>query len=162
MTTDGSLFDKFNFFDSDDREKSIVGTSFKLAAQIAPYVIPGVNAYYGGVTAAINLAAVMPTFYKALEGMLLGDKVTGATKLATAGENYLSKFVQNSISDESQDSLFNYEQMGQLVTSVFAQIYQQRAAATLATFVKSPKNKLFDKKLKELLDEPNKNFIINN
>lgn len=161
MTTDGSLFDKFNFFDSDDREKSIAGTTFKLAAQIAPYVIPGFNAVYGGVTAAVNLAAVLPTFYKAFEGMLMGDTKTKTSRLATAGEGYLSKFVQTSISDESQDSLFNYEQLGQLVTSVFAQIYQQRAAATLATIVKSPKNQVFDKKLKELLDEPSRHFITN-
>jgi len=32
-----------DFFDSDGREKSIAGTTFKTVAAIAPYLIPGVN-----------------------------------------------------------------------------------------------------------------------
>jgi hypothetical protein len=101
----------------------------------------------------------MPTFYKAFEGMLIGDNVTEGTKAATAMESYLSKLVNTSISDASQDSLFNYEQLGQMVTSVFAQIYQQRAAASLSKVVNSSKNAAFDAKLKEVMDEPAQEFI---
>lgn len=40
LTTDGSIIDQYNFLDSDGREKSIVGTTMKLATEIAPFFIP--------------------------------------------------------------------------------------------------------------------------
>lgn len=150
MTADGSFWNKFDFFDSDEREKSIVGTTFKLASQIAPFVIPGFNAYYGGVAAAMGLASVLPTFYKSLEGILFGDTKTGVTDIATAAENYIAKFSQQSLSDEAQSSMFNYEQLGQMVTSVFSQIYEQRAAASLSKYIKNPQNAMIEKKILEL------------
>ncbi len=161
LTTDGSLFNKFDFFDSDDRQKSIAGTTFKLASQIAPYLIPGFNTYYGGVTAAIGLASVLPTFYKAFEGMLIGDNKTSLTDAATSAESYLAKYNQMSISDESQGSMFNYEQIGQMVTQVFSQIYQQRAAASLSNIFYNPKNAVIDKKIAELTEGVNNEFIKN-
>lgn len=162
LTADETFLNKFDFFDSDSREKSMVGTTFKLAAQIAPYVVPGVNLVYGGVTAAVNLASVMPAFYKSFEGILLGDRVTDSTKVATAAESYLAKFVQSSKSDESQGSLFNYEQIGQLVADVFSQIYQQRAAASLAVIAKRPKNLKIEQEIKELTDEATKSAFLTN
>ena len=132
LTTDGSIFNEFDFLDSDGREKSVAGTTFKLAAQIAPYLIPGFNVYYGGVSAAIGLSSVLPTFYKSFEGLLLGENKSGLTDAATAAEGYMAKFKTQSFSDESQGTMFNYEQMGQMVTSVFSQIYEQRAAASLS------------------------------
>ena len=82
LTTDGSMINQFDFLDSDGREKSIPGTVFKLAAEIAVF-IPGVGTYYGGVRAAVGLASALPTFYKAIEGLLLGDEETSLTKSAT-------------------------------------------------------------------------------
>ena len=143
LTTDGTMLNKFDFFDADSREKSIAGTTFKLAAQIAPFLIPGVNLYYGGVSAAVGLASVLPTFYKSFEGMLLGDTKSGVSDLATAAEGYMAKFKQKSYSDEAQGSMFNYEQLGDMVASTFSQIYEQRAAASLAkVFMKNGSTKL--------------------
>lgn len=159
LTTDGSFWNTFDFYDSDEREKSIPGVTFKLASQIAPYLIPGFNLYYGGVSAAIGLASVLPTFYKAFEGILMGETKTSLTDSATAAESYLAKFTQNSISDEAQSSFFNYEQLGQMATDVFSQIYEQRAAASLAKIIKSPRTAIFDKKIAELTEGANQEFI---
>jgi hypothetical protein len=159
MTTDGSLWNSFDFFDADEREKSLTGTTVKLAAQIIPYVIPGVNLWYGGITAAISLAAVMPTFYKSLEGMLLGEKQSSLNRAATAAEGYLSKYVQTSTSDEAQGSMFNYEQLGGMVAAVFGQIYQQRAAASLSLLMNRPKNLEINKRIAQLTDEINDEFV---
>ena len=65
----------------------------------------------------------------------------------------------NSLSDKAQDSFFNYEQLGQMATDVFSQIYEQRAAASLAKIIKSPRTAMFDKKIAELTDEANQQFI---
>lgn len=150
LTTDGSFANKFDIWDSDSREKSILSTSAKVAFDIAPFLIPGAGTIYGGIKAAIGLSTVMPTFYKSLEGMLLGDTTSSSRDMATAAEGYLAKFNQNSISDAGQDSLFNYEQMSQIVSSIFSQIYEQRAAASLAMIIKKPSMNIWEGKAKEI------------
>lgn len=141
LTTDGSVANNFDFFDADGREKSILKTSVRLAAELAPLLIPGFNKHYAGVKAALGLASVMPTFYKSFEGILLGEHESAANKLATAAEGYISKFTTQSFSDEAQGSFFNYEQMSQMVADIFSQIYEQRAMASLSKYmVKNPVN----------------------
>lgn len=74
LTDDGSLANKYiDFWDSDGREKSIAKSTAKLVFDIAPFFIPGVGQVYGGIKAAISLSSILPTFYKAFEGILLGD-----------------------------------------------------------------------------------------
>jgi hypothetical protein len=86
------MIDKFNFLDSDGREKAITGTVFKLAFEIAPFLIPGFGIFkdamsipsiYGGIKAAIGMATAMPTLYKSVEGLLLGETNTTLTQGAT-------------------------------------------------------------------------------
>ena len=148
LTTDGSLADKYNFLDSDGKNKSIAGIGFKVAAEIAPLLIPGVGIYYGGIKAAVTLASVLPTFYKSFEGLIMGDDKTPLTDAATAAEGYMSKFVTSSISEKGQTSAFSGEQMSSMVSSIFSQLYEQRAAASLAKlFTKSQDEAL---KVKEI------------
>lgn len=77
LTDDTSAINKVDFFDSDGKDKSVIGTTAKLAAEIAPFLIPGFNTIYGGFKAAVGLASVLPTFYKSMEGILLGDNPSG-------------------------------------------------------------------------------------
>ena len=51
-----------------------------------------------------------------------------------ASQGYLAKYNQRSVSDKSQGSLFNYEQLGGIVSDIYSQIYEQRAAAGLSKF----------------------------
>lgn len=158
LTTDGTVANQFDFFDSDSKEKSALKTTLKIAAEIAPYLIPGFNTYYGGVNAALGLASVMPTFYKSIEGLLLGDSKSGLTDVATAAEGYMAKFTASSFSDEAQESMFNYEQMGTMVSQIFSQIYEQRAMASLSKYMmKSPIN--MAAKEQEYAKEINKNIL---
>lgn len=152
LTTDGSFVNKLDIWDSDSKEKSVWATTAKVAFDIAPFLIPGVGEVYGGIKAAIGLSAVMPTFYKSLEGMLLGDTPSYSMEMATAAEGYLAKFNQNSISDASQGTFFNYEQMSQMVSSVFSQLYEQRAAASLAMIIKKPSMNIWEGKAKEVAE----------
>lgn len=140
LTKEDSALNKFDFFDSDDKHKSIVGTIMKTAAKSIPYCIPYVNAAWGGITAAINLASVMPTFAKTLEGIAVGDKETAFSKKANSVENYFKKF-DNSHSDAAT-GIINFEGMMDTVSDVFGQLYQMRAAAQLSSLFKNTaKNK---------------------
>lgn len=144
LTTDGSIVNKFDFLDSDGRTKSMAGTAFKIGLEIAPFLIPSFGVFkgiasipsiYGGIKAAIGLTTVMPTLYKSFEGLLLGDNDTSLTQGATELEGWLSKYTQTSVSDEASQSLFSGEQMVNMVGDIFSQIYEQRAAASLAKLI---------------------------
>lgn len=145
LTVDGSAFNKLDFFDSDGREKSLIGTTAKLAVEIAPLLIPGVNTFYGGYKMAMGLAYVLPTFYKSIEGIFLGDSnvgnETGLWKAATQTQGYLAKFNTRSTSDEGTATMANFEQLAGLVSDVYSQIYEQRAAASLSKIVYKINNK---------------------
>ena len=142
ITVDGSKLNKVDFFDSDGKDKSVFGTTMKLATQVAPYLIPGVNVYYGGMKMALGLATVLPTFYKAAEALFTGDtekgNETSLWKAMNTAQGYLSKYDVRSISDAGSQSMWNYEQMGSMVADTFSQIYEQRAAGSLSNlFYKS-------------------------
>jgi len=76
LTKEGSWANKIDFFDSDDKHKSKFGTVAKTVAAIAPFMFPVAREIWGGVTAAIGLATVLPTFGKMMEGIAIGDKET--------------------------------------------------------------------------------------
>lgn len=155
LTTDGSFANKFDLFDNDNKETSALKTTIKLAAEITPLLIPGFNTYYAGVRAAVGLASVLPTLYKSFEGILLGDMSTASRDVATAAEGYLAKYNQTSLSDEGQKSMFNYENVAQMTSDIFAQIFEQRAAASLSKIIKGPKAIVFTEKQKELAEKAN-------
>lgn len=163
LTKEGTSINKIDFFDSDGKDKSIFGTTMKLASEIAPYLIPGFNIYYGGVKMAIGLASILPTFYKAAEGILLGDNTTGIETDMWKGmnslEGFMSKYSTKSMSDESQGSMWNYEQLGSLVTDVFSQIYEQRAAASLSKLFYKINETEHLNRLKGITDEVLENAV---
>lgn len=149
LTTDGSVFNRFDFFDSDGREKSIGKTAMKTIVEIAPLLIPGVNTWYGGTRAAVGLATVMPTFYKSIESWLLGDNNSSFTDPVSKAEGWLAKFNQSSSSDKGAQGFWNFEQMSSMITDIFSQIYEQRAMASLSKYLMRP-DKLLDKRLEEM------------
>jgi hypothetical protein len=135
LTKEDSWLNKVDFFDSDDKDKSAIGTIMKTAAKIAPYFIPYVNTFWGGATAVMSLAEVMPTFAKMLEGLAVGDRETAFTRKMNSLENYFKRF-DTSYSDEAQGKLFGMEQLGSTVSDIFGQLYQMRFMAGLARYGK--------------------------
>lgn len=134
LTKEGTTANKLDFFDSDSYEKSVGGVAMKTLAAMAPYTIPGLNTWYGAFTAITGLAAVLPTFYKSMEGVITGDRNTELTKSATALENWFRKF-DPSMSRKGQENFFSVEGIGNLLADTFGQLYQQRAAASLSKFL---------------------------
>jgi len=131
LTKEDSWANNIDFFDSDDKKKSIAGTVAKTVAAVAPYLIPGFREVWGGITAAVALSSVMPTFAKMMEGIVLGDKETGFTKAMNATENFFNKF-DDSYSDKGKQSTINFETLMGTVGDIFGQLYQMRAAASLS------------------------------
>jgi hypothetical protein len=92
LTKEDSWLNNIDFWDSDEKDKSVAGIALKTAFTALPYLIPGVQEYYGALTALGGLMSVMPTFYKSMERALLGQSNSGLSDEATAMENWFRKF----------------------------------------------------------------------
>ena len=172
ITREGSALNKIDFFDSDGKDKSVFGTTMKLASEIAPFLIPGFNIggaaikvaeWYGALKMGIGLASVLPTFYKAAEGIILGDNKDGIEtdlwKGMNATEGFMKKFTDRSLSDSSSGSMWNYEQLGSMVSDVFSQIYEQRAIAGMSKILYKMDDEADLKRLENLVNEAGQKAI---
>lgn len=163
LTKEDSWLNEINVFDSDERDKSIPGIVMKTAFMALPYLIPGVNTYYGALTALGGFTSVLPTFYKSLERTLLGESNSGLSKEATALENWFRKF-EVGRTDHAKENFFSLEGLGSMLADTFGQLHQQRAAASLAKyFYKIPGADELDKlnglewqKIRPLVEKQNK------
>lgn len=131
LTKEDSWANNIDFFDSDDKNKSLGGIAAKFVAQSLPYMFPVVREIWGGVTATIGLATVLPTFGKMLEGIAHGDEETDFTRTMSSMENFLNRF-GSSHSDKGNSSMLNLETMADTLSDIFGQLYQMRAAASLS------------------------------
>ena len=116
ITTDGSKWNKYDFFDSDDKDKSYLGSLFKVAATLAPLATP-IAPYYVGVGLALQTAKL---------GATLGKIFTGNDNKVLSSIEGFVKSVQPSVSDESMEEMWTVENMLNLVGDVYMQLYQQR------------------------------------
>lgn len=105
LTTDGSYWNQFDFFDSDGLTKSIGSTILKNAVLIAPTLIPGVGEIYGALTAGMALAQSLPVLGKSIDGLITNDTLGNSFGRAmTDMENWASRF-QGSISDAGRQRM---------------------------------------------------------
>jgi hypothetical protein len=118
LTKEDSWANNIDFFDSDDKKKSIGGTVLKTAAAVLPYLFPVAREIWGGITAAVSLSSVLPTFAKMAEGVVLGDQETGFTKSMNAVENYFKKF-DKSTSDAGKQNIINFESLMGTIGDVY-------------------------------------------
>ena len=125
LTTDGSAWNKYDFFDSDDIKKDTFGSLSRAVVQIAPVFIPYVNTAYMAARIGINMAEIMPAIGK----VFLGSD----NELMSQIEGW-NKAFSFSTSDSTQGS----EELGieadpwtmetglKLVSDVFTQLAEQR------------------------------------
>lgn len=141
LTIDGSKWDKYNFFDSDDLDKSVIGTMAKTAFKVGMMFIPGVGKYYGAMTAAKELGKLFPVLFKSIEGIATGDISTSrSAQTATDIQAWFSRF-DSSVSDYGRQSFWNIENLCKLIEDSSMQLFQQRVIGNIPKmFV--PKNSI--------------------
>lgn len=118
LTKEGSWLNRYDFFDSDDKEKSVMGSLFKNAAIILPAFIPGVGAYYIGASLGFQAAKLATVGARMLGG---GTD----TPWINYTENWLNQFGMN-VSQHSKENAFTVENFLGLAGDVFMQLKQQR------------------------------------
>lgn len=159
LTKEGSWLNRYDFFDSDDKEKSVIGSMFKNAAIILPAFISGVGTYYIGASLGLQ-AAKLAT----VGARMLGGGTDSSFLNHT--ENWLNQFGMN-VSQHSKENAFTIENFLGLAGDVFMQLKQQRwlfkQAPKLFGFKtditdKSAADDLFEQYKKTRLSELNKRF----
>lgn len=149
LTIDGTTLNKFDPFDSDGLSKSIGSTIAKTVVSIAPLLIPGVGEIYGTAGVFAGLAAVMPTFGKAINGMVSSitgtDSNNAVKQRLTNMENWFGRFGE-SLSDKGKSGFMNLENIANIMVSSAGQLYSQRQLAKLTNTLTKGGTQLFSSK----------------
>lgn len=126
LLRESSSWNKYNFFDSDDYEKSFVGTIAKTVFKTIPYFIPYVNYAVGAITALEAFGRVLPVIGKAVNGVWTNDSENEFYKTMNRWEGFISRF-DPTVTQESQQNLVTWENFGNLISSISGQLFQQKA-----------------------------------
>lgn len=120
ITKEDSKWNKIDFLDSDDLEKSVMGSVAKNVALVGSLFLPG------GVGYAITAATILQQSLKL--GATLGKMLTGSeagifNKLEAISE--ISNFA-GSVSDHAQENLWSWENLVKTAGDAISQLRQQR------------------------------------
>lgn len=116
LTIDGSAWNKFDFFDADDKDSSFTKTLIRDAIKVIPAFIPGINTWYIGARVTMNVADLMAKT----------TKVFGLdTELASQVEGF-TQGLSFSTSDYSGEHTWTAENILNLGADVFTQLAEQR------------------------------------
>lgn len=119
LTAESSSLNKYDFFDSDDLQKSVTGTIFKTAAQIAPLFTP-LAPYYGAAMVGKEMLNIFPMVYNSTIGNLTDspdflNRLTG-----------INAALSSTTSDYSSKNMLSFENLMNIVSDVVLQQQQQR------------------------------------
>jgi hypothetical protein len=116
LTVDGEGINKYDFFDSDDIEKSISGVIAKNVANLLPLFTP-IGGVYSTVLIAKEFAKAMPMLYGFATA--LTDKQEAPSWINNIAA-YGTKFT-GSTSQYAKENLFSFENFGNLISDVALQ-----------------------------------------
>ena len=134
LTVDGSKWNKYDFFDSDGLDKSVVGTVAKTVFNIVPYFIPWlkIGKIYTALSVTTELGQVFPTLYKSIAGIAFGDtNDMDSINVADDVLNYFSRFDQSQSDYARSAGFFSLENIGDIAASASSQLFQQRWISTI-------------------------------
>jgi len=117
LTTDGSVWNEYDFFDSDDLEKSITGSLIRNVVKIAPAFIPYVAPWYIGARVGLETVNL---FTK------VGKMIAGSESPALSSIEGFIKSTNLSTSDYGQQHMWAMENILNMGADVFTQLAEQR------------------------------------
>lgn len=125
FTVDGSGLNKYDFFDSNDIEKSVGGTIAKNIATLIPlFCGPTVASIYSGILVTREFAKSLPMLYGMVTAFSDAQTPSWINNLAAKAEQATS-----STSDHAQEKTFAFENFGNLISDVALQWGQQKFVA---------------------------------
>lgn len=134
LTVDGSFWNKYDFFDSDGLDKSVVGTAMKTLFTVGPMFIPYVGRVYGAISATNALSQLIPTLMKSINGIITNNNQNEFGKFWTNIENYTSRY-NSSTSDYGRENIISIENLGRLLEDVSLQLFQQKVIGSIPSLL---------------------------
>ena len=137
LTVDKEGIDKYNFFDSDDLEKSVTGTVMKTVAAVAPMLMgPYVSGIYSGLLVGRELVKTLPMLYGLTTAWFdMPEENATLNKLAAYGEAFTT-----STSDYGRSKMLNTEVVATLMSDVALQWGQQKFIANSISKLRGSKD----------------------
>lgn len=141
LTREGTKLNKYDFFDSDDIEKSVTGTVAKNVAQLLPIFIGGpIATAYSTLIISKEMAKSLPMLYNMASALIGGgDSPAWLNSIAAMGD----KFSSNT-SQYAKEHTFSFENFGNLVADVALQWGQQKTIAQAFNKMRGSKNLVTD------------------
>lgn len=125
LTVDGEGINKYDFFDSDDIQKSVTGVIAKNVTALLPLFTPAGTAY-SALMIAKEFSKALPMLYGV--ATMLSDRQEApnwVNKVAAYGTKY-----SGGTSQYAKENTFSFENFGNLIADVALQWGQQKALAT--------------------------------
>ena len=141
LTVDKEGIDKYNFFDSDDIEKSVTGTVMKTVASVAPMLMgPYVSGVYSGLLVGRELIKTLPMLYGLTTAWFdMPEENAVLNRLAAYGEA-----LTTSTSDYGRSKMLNTETLATMISDVALQWGQQKAIANSISKLRGSKDLMKD------------------
>lgn len=118
LTKEDSWANKFDFFDSDDIDKSWIGTAIKNVVSIFPMFIPYVGPVYVATGVGMELASLGTTLGK----MAAGSDTPSLSKI----EGFIQSINQPNTSEYATNNTWSLENLINMAGDAFKFIYTQR------------------------------------
>ena len=137
LTVDGTKLNKYDFFDSDDIEKSVGGVIAKNVATLIPMFVGGpIGTVYSTALIAREMAKSLPMLY-GMTTALFSDSETPKwmNTIAAMGDKFTT-----GTSDYAKEHTFSIENFGNLISDVALQWGQQKGIAQAINKLKGSKN----------------------
>lgn len=141
MTKEDSFINKYDFFDSDDLEKSTTGVITKNLASIAPLAVLGSTGamVYSGFYIARELAKSLPMIHNIITMFSDSEDPKLLNQIAGIGQKFTG-----GTSEHAKSSTFSIENLGNLISDVVLQWGQQKTIANSISKVKGSSNAILD------------------
>jgi hypothetical protein len=136
ITVDGQGLNKYDFFDSDDVEKSVPGVIAKNIVSLIPLFIGGeVAAVYSAAMVGREFAKSLPMLYNMITAFNDSETPAWANSIAAMGEKFTG-----GTSEYGKSHSFSFENFGNMAADVALQWGQQKAIAQAFNKVQGGKN----------------------
>ena len=127
LTKDGSWVNQYDFFDSDDLEKSPTGSLMKSVVKVAPALIPTIAPWYIGARVLLNSADLFAKVGKMIPGIGSESPILSYLEgLNAASTQSTSDWSRGSQEMGMQAHAWSMENLLNLSADVFTQLAEQR------------------------------------
>ena len=147
ITVDGSDFDKYNFLDSDDKDKSIAGTTASTLFDMALY-LTSAGKYIAGAKIALSCVDIAGKVIGGLVDLadnnsLFGDAVdlSSVSSFFNAFDGAMDRW-NPEVSDYSQENMLTYENLGHVISEV---VLQNKEMRTIMDWYRGGKSNILGK-----------------